>query len=81
MTHSPMPRYLSTHRFNSLLSEIFSDLRLGLESHHEGIVSRGQRLEQLDLEVHRVVGVVGRTYVKPVERLTPARKAETETEH
>lgn len=30
MTHSPTPRYLSTQFLSSLLSAIFSDLKLGL---------------------------------------------------
>ena len=53
-----------------MLSEIFSDLRLGLPS----------PFEQGRVSDYFVLGVFGKdeiTYVRPVERLTPARNAET----
>ena len=36
MTHSPMPRYESTHFLSSLLSEILSEFTLGLAARATG---------------------------------------------
>lgn len=75
MTHSPTPRYLSTHFVTSWLSpETLSVLKLGLGRR----LPSGNRapLGSLFVLTRRVGEVVG-THVRPVERFMPARKAET----
>jgi hypothetical protein len=71
MTHSPTPRYLSTHFVTSLFSPaILSVLKL-----HQSQL--GSPLEAAG-PVGKVRGIAKvSTYVKPVDRFIPARNAET----
>lgn len=67
ITHSPTPRYLSIHFETSLFSPATLSL-LKLEaavspSLHHVVLARSK----------------AKTYVRPVERFTPARKADTVT--
>ena len=61
MTHSPTPRYLSTQLLSSLLSAIFSDLKLGLSVSQSCFVRASPQKP---------------SHVNPVLLFTPARKAE-----
>ena len=77
ITHSPTPRYLSTHFVTSLLSPAtFSVLKLGLDGSPDA-GGNGQLCGRRSLCGARVGDRGICTHVRPVERFIPARNAET----
>jgi hypothetical protein len=78
ITHSPTPRYLSTHFDTSLFSPAtLSVLKLGLDGSPNAGATVSSGVRGRCAVPRGRVGVGGFTHVKPVERFIPARNAET----